>query len=94
MSTGAAAIGNGIKLQGSWAAMCMLTSDRDVFCWGFGNTGILGDGLGISSSIPVQAQISEVTSMHASRTNDVICYSKCDGTAFCAGSDYILLLDQ
>ena len=46
--------GTAIQLAGTVATACALVATGDVFCWGLGSLGELGNGATSDSNIPVQ----------------------------------------
>ena len=67
----------------------MALSTGDLYCWGEGLDGELGDGIAVSEAVPTQTLLPPnvtVTSLAAGVINT--CVTLSDGTAACAGSNY------
>ncbi|WP_396221023.1 Ig-like domain-containing protein [Gemmatimonas sp.] len=76
-----------VEVRGSTAGLvCARSTDQRVFCWGFGNTGGLGNGATQNSSIPVQVALPVgVIPTALVSTNGTACIETADRTPWCWG---------
>jgi alpha-tubulin suppressor-like RCC1 family protein len=76
-------------LSAGFSHTCVALSTGDLYCWGEGLDGELGDGIAVSEAVPTQTLLPPnvtVTSLAAGVINT--CVTLSDGTAACAGSNY------
>lgn len=81
-----------IALQPRWlqiavgdAHSCAIASNREVYCWGSGTDGRLGNGTTITSNLPVLVTgMTDAVQVSAGAAHS--CAVKEDGTAFCWGN--------
>jgi|GEM_PF-6191841 len=77
-----------ISLSSGWAHSCAIIETGDVYCWGRGNNGQLGDGNSTSRTIPIQATLPAnrtATSLALGMTHT--CALLDDGNVTCWGDN-------
>lgn len=74
-----------VSLSAGYEHTCGVTGDAEVYCWGKGDWGELGDGRGADASVPVRANINSVAMVSAGRYNT--CAIDTAGDAYCWGDN-------
>ena len=76
----------------SSGAVCTLTSDNGLYCWGSGTSGQLGNGVMANSSVPVAVDMSGVlagkTVQKLMSKNSRFCALTTDSKLFCWGHNF------
>lgn len=54
-----------VELRGGWYHTCALTTDARLFCWGYNNSGQLGNGNNTSSALPVEVFLGSTVDTYA-----------------------------
>jgi alpha-tubulin suppressor-like RCC1 family protein len=74
-----------LQIAAGDAHSCAIASNREVYCWGSGTDGRLGNGATIQSNLPVLVLgLTDVVEISAGAAHS--CAVKGDGTAYCWGS--------
>ena len=81
----ATGITDATAVAGGSGTSCALRSNRTVWCWGYGGGGLLGDGTGTDSLVPVQVSgVTDATQVSAGSNGS--CLRTAAGLARCWGT--------
>lgn len=80
------------SISAGYSHTCAIASDDKAYCWGVGGNGILGDGLGVDSHVPVAVNMGAVLngktlkSISAGRFHTCVIAS--DDNSYCWGAGF------